>query len=168
MITTEIWKFVEGYDKMYQVSNFGRVKSYWFNTPKILKKRKSKRGYLVVDLVNKNTKKRKVAKVHRLVAQAFINNTEQKPFVNHIDGNKTNPRVDNLEWCTPKENAVHAYQTGLTPKAPGTEGKIVLDTETGIYYESISEAARSYKYLYPTLSRYLSGKRKNITNLVLV
>ena len=167
----EIWKDVKGYEGLYKVSNLGRVKSYWFKNPKLLKKRISKRGYLIVDLVKESKGKRKVAKVHRLVAESFIDNKELKPVVNHIDGDKTNAHVDNLEWCTYSENSKHAYKSGLNTvvdRFKGKDKKIVLDLSTGVYYSSIQDACEVYGLLRTTLSRYLSGQRSNKSNLTLV
>ena len=104
----EIWKSFKLTD--YDVSNLGNV----FN-------RKTKRSlkpflndrYLVVDLFD-DTVRQRIA-VHRMVAIAFIENPENKEFVNHIDGNKINNRVDNLEWVTASENSIHAVATGLSP-----------------------------------------------------
>lgn len=95
----EIWKDIEGYEGLYQVSNLGRVKKL----PTILKNSLDKQGYEVVQLVNENGKK-KVLKIHRLVANAFIENTENKPQVDHINTIRNDNRVENLRWVTPKEN----------------------------------------------------------------
>ena len=98
----------------------GRVKSlkFWSNArkkhyarEKILKTSKTSVGYLTVSLC-KNGKK-KSFRVNRLVAIAFIDNPDNKPQVNHKDGNKENNTVDNLEWCTCSENQIHAFKTGL-------------------------------------------------------
>lgn len=105
----ETWKDIKGYEGLYQVSNLGRVKGLKRN--KILKPGKDKDGYLYVTLYNMY--KLKGQKVHRLVAQTFILNPENKPQVNHIDGNKQNNIVNNLEWCTRLENIEHAWKTGL-------------------------------------------------------
>jgi hypothetical protein len=103
----EEWKPIENYEDLYWVSNFGNVKS----------KRKDKKlsinldGYYVVNLCKNG--KIKTFTVHRLVAQAFVPNPKNKPFVNHIDGDKLNNYYKNLEWCTQSENMKHASMLGL-------------------------------------------------------
>ncbi|MRN08005.1 endonuclease [Staphylococcus capitis] len=132
----EIWKAIKGYEEFYEVSNLGRVRSLdrLTNNPmgtfirkgKILKPNINRGGYKFVLLTDEN-KKQKNKKVHRLVALNFIDNPLSKPFVNHIDGNKLNNEVDNLEWCTPKENTSHAIEKGLfTPTVQkGSNRKVV-------------------------------------------
>lgn len=93
----EVWRPIEGFECLYEVSNLGRVKSFWFNKEKILKPNKTKWGYLYVVLCKDGRKKN--YNVHRLVANAFLPNIDNLPEVNHIDEDKTNNRVDNLEWC---------------------------------------------------------------------
>lgn len=105
----EIWKDIKEYEGLYQISNLGNVKSLKRN--KLLKPIKDKDGYLCVTLYKMCKLKEK--KVHRLVAQTFILNPENKPQVNHIDGNKQNNVVNNLEWCTRLENIEHAWKIGL-------------------------------------------------------
>ena len=98
----EIFKDIEYYEGKYQVSNLGRVKSLKFGKEKIIKPGKDSKGYLRVNLYENG--KHKTVKVHRLVANAFIDNPLNLPQVNHIDENKENNIVDNLEWCDGKYN----------------------------------------------------------------
>lgn len=97
-MTDEVWKDIDGYDGLYQVSNMGRVKSFKWGKERILKPYETGNGYLRVELQSKPFK------LHRLVAQAFIPNPDNLPFVNHKDENPKNNMVDNLEWCDNKYN----------------------------------------------------------------
>ena len=126
----EIWKPIEGYENLYQVSSYGRVKSndrteicknglVRFREGKILKPHQNYNGYLWVSLCKNDKRKKK--KIHRLVAKAFIPNTNNKPQVNHIDGNKHNNNLKNLEWVTSKENMEHAVKKGLWEVPKGTK-----------------------------------------------
>jgi hypothetical protein len=105
----EQWKDIKGYEGLYQVSNLGRVKSLpkisgcCFQSEMLIKPHKDHKGYLYVGLC-KNAKY-KYFKVHRLVADAFILNPDHKPFINHINYDKANNNVSNLEWVTAKENS---------------------------------------------------------------
>lgn len=113
----EIWRWILGYEGMYQVSNYGRIKSFpreseiGYKETTIRKPILEKRGYLRVTLYQNNTGT--VFHVHRLVAQTFIPNPDNKLCVNHKDGNKFNNCVDNLEWATVAENNHHALEMGL-------------------------------------------------------
>jgi len=109
----ENWKDIKGYEGLYQVSDHGRVKSFKrLGTPERIRKPFPDRyGYLKLNLF-KNYKA-SCRKPHRLVAETFIPNPENKETVNHIDGNKENNHVSNLEWSTMDENMQHAKQTGL-------------------------------------------------------
>ncbi len=107
----EIWRDVVGYEGYYKVSNFGRVKSFHKGKSKILKFGVSPFGYLRVVLCKDFKKKNRP--IHILVAQAFIPNPDNKRQINHIDGDKTNNHVSNLEWATPAENIHHAFAMGL-------------------------------------------------------
>ena len=130
MIRIEEWKDINGYVGFYQVSSFGNVRSldriskrdYRGDKKTLgiyLKAMVTKKGYLRVDL-NKESK-RKSHSIHRLVAQAFVINPENKAQVNHKDGDKTNNYDLNLEWNTNQENQKHAYKTGLNIPKPGEE-----------------------------------------------
>ena len=119
----EIWKDIAGYEGIYQVSNLGNVKSLSFGpknrksgTVKLLRQTPSNCGYYKVELYKNG--KSKMMYVHRLVATAFIPNPEKKPQVNHIDGNKANNVLSNLEWATSSENQLHAIDHGLRAKSP--------------------------------------------------
>ena len=103
----EVWKELLG----YQVSTYGRVKSFKRGGIKILKPDVNRKGYLFVALYKNG--KRTFFKIHRLVALAFVPNPENKPQVNHIDGNKLNNFVGNLEWVTNSQNQQHAFDIGL-------------------------------------------------------
>lgn len=109
----EFWKDIRGYEGIYQISNLGKIKSLHRDCTKgrILNPAKNNRGYLRLGLSGNG--KVRYDSVHRLVAEAFIPNPKNLPEVNHIDGNKLNNRVENLEWVTKGENQVHAYKTGL-------------------------------------------------------
>jgi len=113
----ETWKPIKDYEGLYEVSNLGRVhsiKSGLHLKPAAVGDPRLP-GHLIVNL-SKNGKY-KCCLVHRLVATAFIPNPENHPIVNHKDGNKQNNAVENLEWCTQKENVAHALREGLREKA---------------------------------------------------
>src|SRR6187401_2825832 len=100
----EDYRDIDGYDGIYKINSKGEV--YKRVNPEM-----STTGYKTVriHLNGKSTHK----SIHRLLMSAFVPNPENKPFVNHIDGDKLNCSLDNLEWCTPSENTQHAYDTGL-------------------------------------------------------
>ena len=99
----EIWKDVVGYEGLYQVSNLGRIKSFRGKRSKDgIMSLGENHGYKVI--LVPNGKSRKMLLVHRLVAQAFIPNPENKPDIDHINGDRQDNRVENLRWCTPLEN----------------------------------------------------------------
>jgi hypothetical protein len=107
----EVWKDIKGYEGIYKVSSYGRVKSYKKPIPIIIKPGKDKDGYLQFVLYKQGNPT--MRKIHRNVAESFIINTLNKKCVNHINGIKSDNRVENLEWCTHKENIQHALKTGL-------------------------------------------------------
>lgn len=105
----EYWKPIKGYEGLYMVSNWGRVKSIKFGKERILKPVTNSSGYLLVGLYKNNIEKK--YSVHRLVAEAFIPNPYNLPQVNHRDENKLNNNVDNLEWCTNEYNINYGTRT---------------------------------------------------------
>lgn len=120
-LPNEIWKNVEGYESYYQISNLGRVKSLerivnsskrscFKVKEKIITNVIKTTGYYYVTLCKD---KYNYYTLHRLIAKAFISNPNNYPCVNHIDGNKLNNSVDNLEWCTYAHNSKHAHKIGL-------------------------------------------------------
>jgi hypothetical protein len=134
----EIWKPIVGWDGLYEVSSLGRVKRVARTDPRgvrhpemVLKVSVGWSGYPTVWL-QLTRRRRKVMMVHRAIAEAFIPNHDGKPHVNHIDGDKTNSVLSNLEWVTPAENNNHAHRMGLVPPSkigPGTKGPAAKLTE---------------------------------------
>ena len=147
----EIWKPVVGYEKSYSVSNFGRIcrngytKSWPIGPrkyPRMLLNPSVEQGYLRVFFCENGEVSVERSKVHQIVADAFIPNPYNKPYVNHIDGNKTNNRVDNLEWVTASENTRHAYDTNLMTHTPSTKPIVCIEDKLAFY--SIHQAATYY------------------------
>lgn len=153
----EEWKIIDGYSR-YIISNTGEVKN--LKTGRILKKDSSRNYYEVV--LSKNGKTKKYS-IHRLVAEAFIPNPENKPQVNHKDGNKLNNNLDNLEWCTTKENAEHArdilkisYNTENAHEARKIKINVLNENKEIIQtFNSINECANFYNIKYQTIQYYL-------------
>lgn len=107
--------------------------------------------------------KRRQMLTHRLLAQAFIPNPENKPQVNHIDGNKLNNDLSNLEWVTCSENGKHAFRVGLIK--PHGPSKKVIDKSNNIIYESATHAALALNYSRAHICNMIKGYRTNKFNL---
>lgn len=153
----EEWKPVIGFED-YEVSSFGRIKNKYgkFLNPTI-----DSVGYKMVGLWKdkKETKNR----LHRIIAKTFLENPDNLPCVNHIDGDKTNNTIDNLEWCTYKDNNLHAYKIGLKK---GSNKKPVICEQTGEVFDSIREAANKFCLNYGSLKSHLQGRSKTIKKLI--
>lgn len=152
----EIWKTIEANPK-YAVSNMGRVKNT--HTNYIFSPRDNGRGYLYVDLY-KNAKSKRLY-IHRLVAQAFIPNHENKSEVNHINGIKSDNRLENLEWCTPSENRKHAYENNLLWSFyKFTKRKKILCVELKKIFDSPLTAAKEFNIKACGIYKCASGVNK--------
>ena len=175
----EVWKDVVGYEGLYQVSNFGNVKSLdrivnkpngvsYLRKGKICTQSKSNLGYMTVGFTVNNKKVNKY--VHRLVAEAFITNMNNYPQVNHIDCDKTNNRMYNLEWCTNSQNHIHASKNGLNKlhlhrvAYSGEEnGRSLLTKEQVL---EIKQKYIPYKYSAKKLSKEYGVSESCITHIL--
>lgn len=152
----EIWKPVNGYEGLYDISNLGRVRSYCNNKHGIKNKPKIIKGLYGVYNTMLFCKEgiRKTFYVHRLVAEAFIPNPNKLPEVNHIDGNKRNNAVTNLEWVTHEGNMCHASRSGLFGQQ-----KKVLCVEDHMLFSSITAAGKSIGFSQPKMSKAIHKKK---------
>ena len=160
MNENEIWRDIEGYENLYQVSDKGRVKSLKRNKDKIMSLRRDKDGYLLVNLWKNH--ERKTFKVHRLVAQTFLSNTQNLPQVNHRDEIKTNNCVENLEWCTAKYN--NTYGTHIqrsSEKLSKTVLQYSKDGELIKEWKSTRDIERNLGYNQGNISSCCLGKYKS-------
>ena len=175
----EIWKDIKGLEGRYQISSLGKVRSLpksiilngreIFYPERILKpidaKGKTSNGYVRVKLGTGRGKRRALS-IHRLVAMHFIPNPNNLPQVNHINGNKHDNRVENLEWCTAQQNTQHALMNGLKKKFGHAEGDPVIarNIETGeeIYFESVASAGR---YLGQSCDHGLKRRKEQYKNI---
>lgn len=171
----EIWKDVEGYEGLYQVSNLGRVKSLGMNfirsdlkpytrSGRILHQLVYKNDYVKVELTNHGFSKRYY--VHRLVAQAFIPNPDNLPEVNHKDENPANNHVDNLEWCTHKYNSnygTRAKRIKNTMQSIGRMVPVLMYSKDGKFikrFDSIRGASEELNIHCGSIVECCQGKRR--------
>ncbi len=171
----EIWKPIKNWENIYEISNTGKIRSVErtitaingrSNKPfnriypsKIRVQRMQKDGYMEVNLsVNQ---KSKLIRIHRLVAEAFIANPKDKPQVNHIDGNKTNNHVSNLEWNTQSENQIHAYKTKLQIPNLGP-AKLNIDE-----CSEICEAYATGLFTYTEIAKHHDMTVSNIRRMII-
>lgn len=169
LLVSERWADVVGYEGRYRVSSAGNVLSVGHSVvdsagrtrvfpDKILSLcygKNPKYAYAHVSLNNPDGTQKRV-RVHRLVAEAFIPNPNNLPQVNHKDGNKANNNVENLEWCTIRDNLLHSFRTGLHPnekfeREAGKRAVIVVSPDgKSIRFDTVNEAASYIGYKYPS------------------
>ena len=166
----EIWKDIAGYEGKYQVSNLGRVRSLprtfldvnrrkQMFRGRVLKQMMRKNGYMVVTFYESG--KFHQMMVHRLVADAFIPNPNNLPLINHKDEDKTNNRVDNLEWCSAQyNNTYNNIHYRSKEKRRKAVIQMTLDDEFVAEYESVSEAARQTGFRSSSISAACRGEKK--------
>ena len=168
----EQWKPIKDFEN-YEVSNMGNVRSLNYRYTRAAKKlrlRKQRDGYLYVKLYKNGKQYNK--NVHRLVTTTFIPNPQGKKEVNHIDGDKTNNRVSNLEWVTAKENQQHAWESGLHVITEETKKKMseahkkqVICVTTGEKFDCIRDAQEKYNVANSNISACCKGKLKSAGKL---
>jgi hypothetical protein len=157
-MTIEIYKDVVGYEGIYQVSNLGNVKKIYKKYPNgIILKPIYNHGYFRIGLWQNNNKK--IYYIHRLVAQSFIKNPNNYPFINHINGIKNDNNVNNLEWCTQAQNNKHAIEMGLINHC-----KKIIDIKTGITYESVRDLSLKINVPRSTIQYWLTYQKNNQSN----
>lgn len=168
----EVWKDIKGYEGLYQISNLGRVKSLsrtitvidnnriYSKTlkQKILYQELHNKGYLNVTLYK--NKKYKTLYVHRLVAEAFIDNYQSKSQVNHIDGNRKHNNVLNLEWVTNQENNQYAFDSGLR------KTKKVICINDNKIFDNCKKASEHYEINCKMIHACCTKERKTTKGMV--
>jgi hypothetical protein len=165
----EVWKDIDFAIGRYQVSNLGKVKSLPKNSNIKLGKVSTFKGGILAGQVNRYNYSKvliygKLYSIHRLVAQAFLENNENKQCVNHKDGNKQNNCLDNLEWVTYKENSVHAVQQNKYPRGKSHSKARAINQydKNGVFlkkWDTLSDAHRELNVNTGHLSMHLQGKK---------
>jgi hypothetical protein len=177
-MTIEIYKDVVGYEGIYQVSNLGNVKRVLISwgvkgrdsNNYVIKAFINSSGYYRVGLTKNN--KHSNHFIHRLVAKAFIENKNNYPIINHINGIKTDNKVDNLEWCTASQNVRHAIKMGLMTFKKGYFSnqdysklcKKIIDIETGVIYPSVVDLSLKINVPRSTIQYWLTYQKNNQSN----
>jgi len=160
----ELWKDIEGYEDHYIVSTLGRVASIK-NGAKLLKGRLNSSGYLRVSLRKPGTLKN--AFIHRLVASTFLKKVDGLDCINHIDCDKTNNTLSNLEWTNKSLNGKHAFKNGRLKILDNQKlsakirSKPILDKETGVYYDNSIDLSKTIGVSHKTIRKNIvkgSGK----------
>ena len=160
---TEIWKDIPGWEDAYQISNIGRVWSKRFNKPCAIRPNTGNK-YLIVDLFTrrKGVVRKKRFYIHRLVATCFIPNPENKQYVDHIDGDKTNNIYTNLQWVTNSENVQKGYDKENANKNKRFQKQAVyITTEPRVYFDSMTECAKALglpRERIKTVLRFFNGR----------
>lgn len=165
-LLNEIWKDVVGFENLYMVSNMGRIKSLNYNNSKFEKLKvivvQKKTGYGMVHLSKGG--KSFAFLIHRLIAFNFIPNPENKPQVNHINGIKTDNRVENLEWVTSYENTIHGIKTGLIKNIEGEKNVFSVLTEKEVL--EIRSLYDLFPYKYKELAKIYNVTPENISMII--
>jgi hypothetical protein len=166
-----IWRPVKGYEGLYEVSNDGQVRSLdiyidcgygtkRLHRGKIIPSRANNRGYFTITLWRGGKQYRTT--VHRLVAEAFIPNVDNKPQVNHIDEDRSNNRSDNLEWVTDNENKAHSsIAIGGTQRPKKAVVMTKKTTGEAFHFNGMREAERALNLDHGTVMKVLSGRQNS-------
>jgi len=155
----EIWKPLKGYEKVYEVSSEGRMRSF----------KKIKNDYIILKNIERKGYYRnyvggKMISTHILIAQTFIDNPEEKPYVNHKNGIKTDNRIENLEWVTRSENTRHAYDTGLMKQGKEhCQSKALLVFKDGEHITTLygNKEWKAFGLDQASVNKVLRGERKH-------
>lgn len=173
VVENELWIDIPGYKGLYQVSNLGRVKSldrkvtqkhysgiiaHHTYKGKLLIPHKQNTGYYFANLKKDGQTKKEY--IHRLVAISFIDNPNNYTYINHIDGNKTNNNVNNLEWCTQSYNIKYAYDNGTKTPPNMKKVKQIKNGQAIKIYNSLTEAGRETNICWTNISKCCRKLRK--------